>query len=99
VSSNADLLIAPQASAVKSNLTCFTAMVMWAFAFPIAEFMLQSWGAISLVLARQLIGVSVLFSIWLWFDGWSTVYRANWRRGIGVGGAVLRYGDRGSFSR
>ena len=68
-------------------------MVMWAFAFPIAEFMLQSWGAISLVLARQLIGVSALFAIWLWFDGWARVYRANWRRGIGVGGIGFGLGS------
>ena len=91
--SNADLLIAPQAGAVKSNLTCFTAMVMWAFAFPIAEVMLQSWGAISLVLARQLIGVSVLLTIWLWLDGWATVYNANWRRGVGVGGVGFGLGS------
>jgi drug/metabolite transporter (DMT)-like permease len=68
-------------------------MVMWAFAFPIAEVMLLSWGAISLVLARQLIGVSVLLTIWLWLDGWAAVYNANWRRGIGVGGIGFGLGS------
>ena len=44
MSSKAELLITPPPGAVVSNLTCFSAMVMWSFAFPIAEVMLMSWG-------------------------------------------------------
>jgi len=85
VPSNAEFLSTPRKNIVKSNLTCFSAMAMWAFAFPIAEVLLASWGTITLVLARQLIAVAVLFTCWLWIDGWSKVIGANWRRGIGVG--------------
>lgn len=86
MSSNAEFLSVPRQNILKSNLTCFAAMAMWAFAFPIAEILLESWGTITLVLARQLIAVAALFACWLWLDGWSKVIGANWRRGISVGG-------------
>jgi len=85
MSSNADTLITPKLGVVRSNLLCFSAMVMWAFAFPIAEVLLDSWGTIALVLVRQIIGVGALFAFWLWFDGWVAVYGADWRHGISVG--------------
>ena len=93
MSAKADSLIAPQASVVKSNLTCFTAMVMWAFAFPIAEVMLDSWDPVALVLARQLIGVGVLLTLWMWFDGWATVRHADWQAGVGIGGIGFGLGS------
>jgi hypothetical protein len=57
LSAKADILTSPDSSPYKSNLLCFSAMVMWSFAFPIAEVMLVSWGTVALVLVRQLIGV------------------------------------------
>jgi len=93
VSSNAEFLSAPRQSIVKSNLTCFLAMVMWAFAFPIAEVLLASWGTIALVLIRQLIAVVALFVFWFWIDGWAKVCAANWRRGINVGGIGFGLGS------
>ena len=68
-------------------------MVMWSFAFPIAEVMLESWGTVALVLVRQLIGVSALFACWLWIDGWFGVRAANWQRGVGVGGIGFGLGS------
>lgn len=88
-----DSLCAVHPGIIKSNLTCFSAMVMWSFAFPIAEVLLQSWGTISLVLARQLIAVAALFSCWLWIDGWSKVLTANWRRGFSIGGLGFGLGS------
>ncbi|MCP4978909.1 MAG: DMT family transporter, partial [Gammaproteobacteria bacterium] len=79
--------------ALKSNLLCFSAMVMWSFAFPIAEFLLVSWGTIALVLVRQLIAVSALFCCWLWIDGWVKICRADWYRGISVGGVGFGLGS------
>ncbi|UCH40725.1 MAG: DMT family transporter, partial [Gammaproteobacteria bacterium] len=71
----------------------FSAMAMWAFAFPIAEVLLQSWGTVALVMTRQLIGVGTLFLFWLWTDGWIRVVAADWRRGIGVGGIGFGLGS------
>ena len=72
--------------ALKSNFACFAAMVMWAFSFPIAEVMIESWGTVALVLARQALATSVLFIIWLWLDGWNQIRNANWLKGVFVGG-------------
>ena len=86
MSIEADSLNLPRYNAFKSNLTCFAAMVMWAFTFPIAEVMIESWGTVALVLVRQSIAVSVLCLFWLGIDGWTSIRTANWFRGITVGG-------------
>jgi drug/metabolite transporter (DMT)-like permease len=93
MSSKADLLIPPRPGALTSNLTCFVAMVMWSFAFPIAEFMLASWGTVTLVLTRQLIGVATLFACWLWLDGFARIRAADWRGGLHVGGIGFGLGS------
>jgi len=93
VSAKADILTVPGSSPFKSNLLCFSALVFWSFAFPIAEVMLLSWGTVALVLVRQLIGVSVLFTCWLWIDGRVGIRAANWRRGVGVGGIGFGLGS------
>ena len=93
MSSNAKLLIPPRPGVVTSNLTCFSAMVMWSFAFPIAEFMLTSWGTVALVLARQLIAVSALMTCWLWLDGLAKVRQADWFGGLQVGGIGFGLGS------
>ena len=93
MASNADLLIPPRPGVVVSNLTCFSAMVMWSFAFPIAEFMLASWGTVALVLTRQLIGVSALFACWLWLDGQAKIRSADWLGGLRIGGIGFGIGS------
>jgi drug/metabolite transporter (DMT)-like permease len=93
MSSKADSLITPLPGVVVSNFTCFSAMVMWSFAFPIAEFMLASWGTVALVLARQLIGVSALFTCWLWLDGHAKIRAANWFGGLRIGGVGFGLGS------
>jgi drug/metabolite transporter (DMT)-like permease len=93
MSQDANLLIPPRPGVFTSNLTCFSAMVMWSFAFPIAEFMLASWGTVALVLTRQLIGVSVLFTAWLWIDGPSRIVGADWRGGVHIGGLGFGLGS------
>jgi drug/metabolite transporter (DMT)-like permease len=93
LSAKADILTSPDSGPFKSNLLCFSAMVMWSFAFPIAEVMLVSWGTVALVLVRQLIGVGALFTCWLWIDGWVGIRAVNWRRGVGVGGIGFGLGS------
>jgi drug/metabolite transporter (DMT)-like permease len=93
MSSKAELLIPPRPGVVTSNLTCFSAMVMWSFAFPIAEFMLASWGTVTLVLTRQLIGVGALFACWIWLDGFARIRAADWRGGLHVGGVGFGLGS------
>ena len=93
MSADAKLLLPPRPGAMVSNLTCFSAMVMWSFAFPIAEFMLASWGTVALVWVRQVIGVAALLFCWIWVDGLSRVCRADWLRGVHVGGISFKLGS------
>jgi drug/metabolite transporter (DMT)-like permease len=55
--------------------------------------MLASWDTVALVLARQLIGVSVLFSCWFWLDGYAKIRAANWRSGVRIGGLGFGLGS------
>ena len=91
--SNADPLNTPRPGVVASNSLCFSAMVMWSFAFPIAEFMLLSWGTVTLVMTRQLIGVSVLFVCWFWVDGPAKIRGADWLGGLRIGGVGFGFGS------
>lgn len=93
MSTNADLRTPPHPGTMASNLTCFSAMVMWSFAFPIAEFMLASWGTVTLVLARQVIGVGALLLCWIWIDGFKRVCRADWSGGLHIGGIGFGLGS------
>ncbi len=93
MSSKAELLITPRPGVVVSNLTCFSAMVMWSFAFPVAELMLQSWGTVALVLVRQLIAVGALFLFWLYLDGPARIRSADWLGGVRVGGVGFGLGS------
>lgn len=93
MSSNADLLIPPRPGAMASNVACFSAMVMWSFAFPIAEFMLASWETVALVLARQVIGVGALLLCWIWLDGLARVLQSDWTGGLHIGGIGFGLGS------
>jgi drug/metabolite transporter (DMT)-like permease len=93
MSSNADLLIPPRPGVVASNGLCFSAMIMWSFAFPIAEFLLVSWGTVALVITRQLIAVGALFTCWLWIDGWAKIRGADWLGGLRIGGVGFGFGS------
>ncbi len=61
-------------------------MVMWAFSFPIAEVMIETWGTVGLVLIRQAIAAFSLCFFWFLLDGWKPIRDANWIRGVTVGG-------------
>lgn len=93
MSANLDSLSPPGDGVIKSNFTCFLAMVMWSFAFPIADVLLDTWGAVAVVFWRMLLGVAVLLLFWIWQDGWSRVRDADWGQGIVVGGIGFGLGS------
>ena len=76
-----------------ANLTCFMAMAMWSFAFPIAEVLLETWDTVALVFWRMFCGVVVLLLFWICKEGWQQVIGADWKRGIGVGGLGFGLGS------
>lgn len=61
-------------------------IALFAMGFPAAEVLLQSWGAISLIAVRIVLGCALLFPIWILADGWLRVRRAPWRKGLLIGG-------------
>lgn len=79
--------------AFAANLTCFMAMAMWSFAFPIAEVLLETWDTVALVFWRMLSGVVALLIFWVIKEGWQQIIDANWRCGIGVGGFGFGFGS------
>ena len=79
-------------SALAAKLSCFLAMVMWSLAFLTNEILLQSWGAITVVLLRQWVAVAPLLLCWALADGWRAVTGAPWRRALGVGGVGYGFG-------
>ncbi|MDJ0777071.1 MAG: DMT family transporter [Gammaproteobacteria bacterium] len=93
MSTRAHSLTPPRSGPLASNLACFTAMMIWSFAFPIAEVLIETWGAVAVVLYRLLIGVAFLLLVWLWREGIDTLRRADWSRGIGVGGIGFGVGS------
>ena len=73
-------------------------MVMWAFSFPIAEVMIETWGTVGLVLIRQAIAAFTLCLFWFWLDGWAPIRHAcepsAWWKGLSVvARRALRPGD------
>ncbi len=68
-------------------------MMIWSFAFPIAEVLIETWGTVAVVFVRLLIGVLFLLLLWLWRDGVDTLRRADWTRGVGVGGIGFGVGS------
>ena len=83
---SATIIRQPGLNPVAANLCCFFAMASWAFAFPAAELLLQTWGEVALTFIRQAIAVTILVVIWIAVDGWRQVKSANWKHGIWVGG-------------
>lgn len=73
-------------AAVAANLICLVSMVTWAFGFPSAERLLESWDVLFLSTSRILVAVAVLLPIWIAVDGFGALARARWRRGMMVGG-------------
>ncbi len=82
--------INPQSNVIFANLLCFSAIFLWAIGFPAAEVLLESWGALAMMLTRLTLSISVLMSVWIYLEGWTAVKNTQWRapmkvRSIGFG--------------
>jgi drug/metabolite transporter (DMT)-like permease len=77
---------------IAANGACFLAMIMWAVGFPVAEILLESWGAIALLSIRMFLATAVLVVLWIAAEGMNTVRNAAWVRGGVVGGMGFGFG-------
>ncbi|MEZ5714721.1 MAG: DMT family transporter [Paracoccaceae bacterium] len=76
----------PARLALSGNLMCMASMLAWAAGFPAAETLLTRWEPLPLITARFLLSILMLLPLWVVLDGPRAVLRANWPRGVAVGG-------------
>jgi len=75
----------PASGAIAANLLCFSAIFLWAIGFPAAEVLLETWGALAMMLTRLTLSIAVLMSVWIYLEGWSAVKNTQWRAPMKVG--------------
>ena len=68
------------------NLLAMLSMATWAAEFPVAEILLKTWDPLALICVRLMLSVVLLVPIWAMLDGPGVLLRANWLRGVRVGG-------------
>ena len=61
------------------------AIMLFAFGFPAADQLLQNWGVVSLIAARNTLALVLLVCVWLVIEGRRTLARAPWFTGIRIG--------------
>ena len=83
---------AVQQPVLAGNLLGVASMVTWAAAFPVADILLQTWSALALIFARLVIAVAFLMPVWMLTDGYHTILRVHWARGLTVGGIGFGFG-------
>jgi len=68
------------------NWLAIFSMVIWAAGFPAAELLLDTWHPLTLTLARLAMSMAFLIPLWWMIEGPNAVLRANWGRGLWIGG-------------
>ncbi|WP_240336773.1 DMT family transporter [Tropicibacter sp. Alg240-R139] len=68
------------------NMLGVAAMMTWAAGFPAAEVLLQNWPSLTIITARLIMALCVLFPLWLLVEGPSRILNANWPRALVIGG-------------
>ena len=86
---------------LRYNFACFSAMFLWAFGFPAAEVLLESWGSLTLVFFRFFITILILIPFWLFMEGLKIIQKAPIFKSIiigfigwGLGGNLLIVGQK-----
>ena len=74
-----------RAHVIRGNATCVAAVSFFSFGFPAAEVLLQSWGTMSLIAVRNLLGLALILAIWFAVEGLSATRNARWMRGMWIG--------------
>ena len=92
---------APQPNTIVANLLCFSAMFFWAIGFPAAEVLLETWGAVTIMVTRLTLSTILLLALWVYQEGWHTVKNSQWlvpmkvgAIGFGVGSLLFLIGQK-----
>ena len=70
---------------VSGNLQCMAAVGIFAFGFPAAEQLLETWGIISLITIRNGLALALLIGLLARAQGLNTLRRLPWVQGFWVG--------------
>ncbi len=79
-------------STLLANLICLASMMTWAAGLPAAELVIPHIPPVTLTALRTLLAAAVLMPLWWVVDGAEAIRRANWGRGILVGGICIGLG-------
>jgi drug/metabolite transporter (DMT)-like permease len=74
---------------LRGNALGLSSMLIWSLAFPAADLLLVNWDPMALTVTRFVISVLFLIPIWIMLEGWDTVRKAPWLRGILIGGPTF----------
>ena len=70
---------------LRYNFACFSAMFLWAFGFPAAEVLLESWGSVTLIFIRFFVTILILIPVWLFIEGKKVFIKAPIYKSIIIG--------------
>ena len=79
-------------SLLSANLICAASMMLWAIGLPAADTLIPHVPSVLLTAARVVMAAAFLLPIWWYLDGGAALRRANWGRGILVGGTGFALG-------
>ena len=80
---------APLRSLASANLICVASMLVWAAGLPAADLVIPLIPPIALTALRTGLAAAVLLLVWVLVEGAGPLRRANWGRGILVGGICI----------
>lgn len=67
------------------NLFCMVAVALFALSFPVADTLLEKWGALTLIAVRNMLGFAILLMLYVYLDGWTQLRSMPWRKGMFIG--------------
>lgn len=83
--------VAPR-GVLSANLICVASMLIWAAGLPAADLLIPLVPPLQLTVMRTALAGLVLLAVWLAVEGWPPIARADWGRGIWVGGICIGLG-------
>lgn len=69
------------------------AVAMFALSFPVADTLLEKWGALTLIAVRNVLGFVILLLIYIYLEGRVQLRSLPWRNGIFIGAAGFGVGS------
>jgi drug/metabolite transporter (DMT)-like permease len=75
----------PVSPVLRANLICMLSMLIWAAALPAADLIIPLLSPEHLNAMRMGLAAMTLLPFWLMIEGWQSLARVSWTRGIAVG--------------